>query len=102
MLQEAISLTGKGKAVYVIAHNRDQAEMLKQMAGRIGKTLGIKFETPSSLSNFDWETLRLRGAHPNCIVLVDHYAIEAKFAKVLEMLHRYDPAPMQAKARYEK
>jgi hypothetical protein len=34
--------------------------------------------------------MTLRGAHPNCIVLVDHFAIERRYAAVLEMMHRYD------------
>lgn len=28
--------------------------------------------------------------HPNCVVLVDHFAIEMRFQAMLEMLHRYD------------
>lgn len=56
-----------------------------------GPNLGIKFETPHSPGNFDWERMRLIGAHPNCVVLVDHHAIEDRFSRVLAMLHAYDP-----------
>jgi len=39
--------------------------------------------------------MRLIGAHPNCVVLVDHHAIEDRFARVLEMLHAYDEPSAQ-------
>lgn len=84
MMEEAKALARAGKAVYVVAqHTRilKDEETLR---------LGIKFESTSSLSNFDWLAMRLRGDHPNCVVLVDHYAIETYFSRVLEMLHRYD------------
>lgn len=51
----------------------------------------IKFELADSPGNFDWQTMTLVGAHPNCVVLVDHYAIEQTWSRMLEMLHRFDP-----------
>lgn len=91
MLSEAKTLVETGRAVYVIAANQQHVELLK--SSDIGKEcleLGVKFETPSSPGNFDWREMRLLGAHPSCAVLVDHYTIECHFAKVLEMLHRFD------------
>jgi hypothetical protein len=38
----------------------------------------------------DWERLAIRGGYPNRVLLVDHYAIETKFKRQLEMLRRYD------------
>jgi hypothetical protein len=100
MLQHAIALDQDGRAVYVIAANKESAwmifEMLRALYGgaialessmQVG---GIKIETPSSPGNFDWELMRLRGAHPNCVTLVDHHAIESRFNRVLAMLHAYD------------
>jgi len=87
MLAEAKELAKSGRAVYVIAATQAHARQLKYM---MGCDLGIKIEVPSSLGNFDWDQMRLLGAHPNCAVLVDHYAIEMKYASILWMLHKYD------------
>ena len=88
MLEHAKKLAREGRAVYVIADNTRDMRRLEILCGE--SKLGIKFETPSTPGNFEWEAMRLRGAHPNCVVLVDHWAIESKFARVLEMLHAYD------------
>jgi len=87
MLEEAVRLAEANRAVYVVMGNHQQA---KTFENKMPQGLGIQFETAQSLSNFDWETLTLPGAHPNCVVLVDHYAIESKFNRILEELHRYD------------
>ena len=90
MLGEAKALARQGRAVYVIAATREHAKMLERIAGEEGQQLGIKFETAGSHGNFDWMTMRLTTAHPNCVVLADHYAIEVHFRAALEMLHRFD------------
>jgi hypothetical protein len=91
MLTEAINEASNGRAVYIVAADRRHVENLtKQLAQLGGLGLGIKIETPPDLSNFDWERLRLRGAHPNCLVLVDHHAIESRYARILHELHRWD------------
>jgi len=41
----------------------------------------------------DWRTMRFPSAHPRCITLIDHFAIESAFGPMLAMLHRYDPRP---------
>ncbi len=86
MLDEARRLADEGKAVYVIAANEAQRRQLQSVAGE-----NVKVETHTTAGNFDWEQMRLIGSYPNCVTLVDHYAIESRFAKVLEMLHRFDP-----------
>lgn len=88
MLEHAKKLAREGRAVYVIADNTEDARRLQMHCGE--PSLGIKFETPLTLGNFDWEQMRIRGAHPNCVVIVDHHAIEDRFARVLAMLHAYD------------
>jgi len=45
----------------------------------------------TSDSIIDWEHLSISGGYPNRVLLVDHYAIETKFKRQLEMLRRYDP-----------
>ena len=93
MLQEAIDYAKKGRAVYVIAATHNHAQNLERTLHyyfNITEDLGIKFETFDSLRTFDEQAFILHGAHPNCVVLIDHYAIERKYYKILEMLHRYD------------
>lgn len=91
MLEHAKQLALAGRAVYVIADNERDLRRLEIECFKTGEpNLGIKFETQQSLGTFDWEQMRLIGAHPNCVVLVDHHAIEDKYARILEMLHAYD------------
>jgi len=89
MLIAALMAHDKGRAVYVMGFNEAHVMTLRQqfneVLGRLGRDpdeqglSSIKFETSSSLENFNWETGRLSG-NPNCTVFVDHHAIEAKFA----------------------
>lgn len=92
MLKEAFELCQSGRAVYVLCVNAQHAKELKDIYMKRFNRLdsSVKFESINDLSNFDYESMRLKGAHPNCVVLVDHYAIEYHFKNLLEMLHRYD------------
>lgn len=92
MLACAIELARNGRAVYVVCADQAQARVIAAYARALGvdPAGGIKFETPASLPTFDLETMRMRSAHPNCVVLVDHWAIERRYAAMLEELHRYD------------
>lgn len=92
MMGEAKRLARAGRAVYVIAWSGDHAKMLERSLTTEEAELAIKFETAASPGNFEWEpSPRLLGAHPNCVVLVDHAAIERRFAGILRELHRWDP-----------
>jgi hypothetical protein len=88
MLEKAEELARAGRAVYVIC--ADPVAMERSFGREKAWNLGIKFESMNSPGNFDVERVRLIGAHPNCVVLVDHYAIERRFGAMLEELHRYD------------
>ena len=96
MLDEAKRLSQSGRAVYIVAANKHHADQLRYLIDADGEYMGagykipIHVETESSVGNLDWDTMSLRGAHPNCIVLVDHHTIESRFKRVLDMLHRYD------------
>lgn len=94
MLAHAEQLARAGRAVYVVADTDRDCKRLQTQWLREGRPadLGVKFETPGTLGNLDWEAMKLRNAHPNCVVLVDHWAIESRFARMLEMLHAYDPS----------
>lgn len=97
MLEEAVALSKEGRAVYVVAATMEHARMLHYMTVR-PVAMDIQFESAASLGNLDWHTLRLAGAHPNCAVLIDHFAIESEFAPMLEMLHRYDTVTPKSEA----
>lgn len=86
MLEEARRQVRKGRAVYVLCATLSHAQHLANDPDNEF----IKFETSQSLANFDWSTMIMRGAHPNCLVFVDHWAIESRYRAVLEMLHRWD------------
>ena len=92
MIKRAGSAALDGRAVYIICASAKEESRIERLVERLGYgNLGIKVECPAGLPNFDWETMALRGAHPNCIVFVDHYAIESRFSLMLTELHRYDP-----------
>ena len=92
LLIDAIKYARDGEAVYVIAANRREQGrlivLLQDMTNDLD-ALGIKVETPMSV-DLDWDSFTLRGAHPNCRVLVDHFTIEHWFSTLLSQLHRYD------------
>ena len=88
MLAHAKKLRAEGRAVYVLADNQREVNRLTIQLG--ADNHGIKVETPESLGNLDWQRMTLKGAHPNCVVLVDHHAIEDRFGEILRMLHAYD------------
>ena len=93
MIEKAIKEATAGRAVYIVAANLSQVKWLKDLLREMGgDNLGISVESPTQLRTFEWETMRLRGAHPNCRILVDHYAIESRFNSMLEELHAYDKA----------
>lgn len=88
MIAHAHALAEQGKAVYIIAVNRHDANRIRRLVGT--PTRGIKVETEESLPNFDWRTMQLKRAWPNCVVLVDHFAIEGRIKAQVEMMTRYD------------
>ena len=81
----AIEAARAGRAVYVVVpHETSRWE------GSVPPDLGIKFETSSFLEHVDLRTLAIRGGHPNCLVFVDHFVLERKYAHVLREIHRFD------------
>ena len=88
MLRKALDLARVGRAVYIVCIDMKHASALREQNPELD-SLGVKFECADSLRNFEWETGRLKGAHPNCIVLVDHAAAEAKIAEVTAPYRKY-------------
>ena len=87
MIEHARKLNSQGRAVYILAANEMERNRIKDL---VGKGTGIKVESTHLFPSWNWESLTLRAAHPNCVVLVDHFAIESKFSRILDMLHAYD------------
>ena len=78
MLESARRVAQEGRGVYVIAAHQRHAHELRHMLGSDADR--IKVETAHGIGqSLDWHTLTLRGAHRNCVVLVDHYTIEFLF-----------------------
>lgn len=96
MLQEAFKLSKEGRAVYVVAVSEHDAGRLRREIGALasmqdpaGRRHGIKVETFEGLG-LGPDLERPKGMHPNCVILVDHHALEQRYAAVLQMLTRFD------------
>lgn len=100
MLSAAARAAADRRSVYVIVESMRQVDYMLDLAHKHGIARhidngAIKFETCNSV-NFDWYTGTIIGAHPNCLVFVDHCAIEQRYANVLAELHQYDlPTPTE-------
>lgn len=80
MLAEARRLAEAGYAVYVIEHSSDQAKSRAKQNPEL-VAMGVKFESIQWV-DFDLKANRLRGSHPNCRVLVDHYVAELELNRL--------------------
>lgn len=87
MMAEAQRLVAAGHKVYIIVHSADYG---RDLAHKFGTHPSVAYETFYSLPNFNRRSGRLVGAHPNCRVLIDHYAIESEYSELLIELHRFD------------
>ena len=92
MVMEAIRLTrADRRAVYILM--KDYHEVRRVQAGfpDLKDFPSIQIEPLDAFPNLVWNNM-LPGpnAHPNCIVLVDHFAIEVMLRNQLRELHRFD------------
>jgi len=100
MLEEARVAARSGCAVYVLASSQREADQLRRQFGeRDAEQLGVKFEATNTPGNFDWNSLTLRGAQPNCRIFVDPHAIESRFGHLLRAYHAYDDVPRDPGSR---
>ena len=86
MLQDAKRLADQGRAVYIVTASPQDTQRIQAQL----QDSRINVNTARGLGNVDWESMTLRGAHPNCVLLFDHYAIESRFGNLLSMLHAYE------------
>lgn len=90
MLEHAIWLASQGRAVYIASESKLLADQLEQhRRGKAAWSTSIKIEPYYDL-DIDWETMTMRGAHKNCVLLIDHFVIERKFFRMLQMQEQYD------------
>lgn len=102
MLEEAVKLANKHGYCFVVAanikHQKLIATQLIEMgvvSKRITNSSKVKvylkgggqiaIETPSSV-NLDWNTGQIRGEHPTCPVLADHFTIETNLSWAISQL----------------
>lgn len=91
MLEHAIRLAGQGRAVYIAVASKFLGDALEAQRGiKAAWSTSIKIEPYYDL-DINWETMTLYGAHKNCVLLVDHFVIEKKFFRMLQMQEQYDP-----------
>lgn len=94
LLEKAMYEAMCGRAVYVVALTDAHAKDLRYRFGVLwekhqgGRPHGVKFETPGRLGNFDWRTMSLPLAHPNCVLLLDHTVVERRIAHINEDIQR--------------
>jgi hypothetical protein len=88
LIAEAKRLSAERRAVYVISRD---AKAIEEQIEQECPGCGIKVEEHVPHA-FDWVTMRVRGSHPNCVWLIDHWIIasDPKFASMFEMMTRFD------------
>lgn len=93
LIEEALRLSAEGKAVYVVCDSPAHVNVMSNMLAAMNppRQHGIKFENANLFPELNWQTMSLtKNAHPKCVVLVDHWAIERRYGRILEMLTRFD------------
>lgn len=98
MLMQALIHQKEGRAVYVLCAHKQSldhtANLLVTVCNKIRRAVpsNIKFETWETLgrNQVDLENTRLRNAHPNCLLLIDHHFFEYHFSFALCGYHQWD------------
>jgi hypothetical protein len=96
MLEEAKRLSAEGKRVCVMAANYSQADYFRRILADMFSRDGLISLKPPKVESvlhdsWSWHERRVEGLHHDTVYLVDHWAIEQRYAKILEELHRFDP-----------
>lgn len=91
MVEHARKLAADGKRVVIVADNLGHSYQIR-IDHQLMTSEHIQVKAFSQLRDFDWEHMTRRGDAQDVVYLVDHHAIEDRFATVIEMLHRFDPA----------
>lgn len=103
MLKEALLLAEKGKTVYVICALHSNCGLFSRQVARDLKDAVLSEDGRVVLKSggricfmaqhnplWNWDAWRVMGVGADAEILVDHYAIESRYSKALEELHRFD------------
>ena len=93
MLDQAVALAKQGRAVYVVAPSRQHVPQWEDMLldalirGSVPQPscLGIKIEAGVP-PQFDWDKMRVPGAHPNSVWLLDHFVAEREITHITQKI----------------
>lgn len=92
MLERAVELAKKGNRVCVVVANSSQVPIVfKEIENLDENFMRRQIIVRSVSDSFDWNIYRFPSEHPSVIHLVDHYAIESRYAGLISMLHAFDP-----------
>lgn len=100
MIEKAIQESRAGRAVYVLVPYRHMVIDLQHQVDEAfektwpGRAHGIKVEwlDPKgegglgALQGFDWRSLRIPSAHPNCVWLLDHSLAEIRIQMLQDQI----------------
>jgi len=127
MIAQALDEAKSGRRVYVVGSDASHSYQMWAMCQKMtcsrdhaggfgynhddhGKSIGlfrghnevgrIFFVPPKG--TFDWQHLCFLDGRLTAIVHVDHHAIEQRFSKMLEELHRYDDTPKNVLDQWSK
>lgn len=91
MIELAVKLAFQGRAVYILVQQKQHEKYLthrvqetwdKACPGRGGHGIKVEAYAPYWEHHLDWSTLRARGMHPNCEILLDHTLVEWKIGQL--------------------
>ena len=81
-------LARQGNKVIIVAANNAHRRLFFSRITSAEENIEIC--SPDEHGGFCWETMSFRGYPENTIYLVDHWAIESRFSKMLQMLKAFD------------
>ena len=97
MMREAIRLAEAGQDVVVVVAGAKQAHDLFVEYDLI--TMPLVHLTTEAVANRDIDWMSMRMKRTGMVLLVDHYVLERRYPKILEMLHRFDAVDDPAEIR---
>lgn len=89
MISQAVALMCQGREVVILAHHEVFARDLRQRVDAAlvaGGARSIKVQVMPE--RFNWRTMRVEGANPNSVFLVDHMAIEIQVEDIDKQILR--------------
>lgn len=90
MIEEAVREARKGRQVYILAgSDRDEIRLRSLLPQDVQDTVTVVSDQTLGYL-IDPYYLRLSGVDPDHLLLIDHYYIEHRYGKLIDMWMRYD------------